>query len=652
LAAALAITAGVVIAVAVGQPPDGALQTPAASPAAVATHAPSSSAGEAGSPSLSATPSGAPASPSPTGSPVSVPVASSAWSLPAGWRYELVCEDSPCVLHLFDASDREPDGWPVAIDGDCPGWVAVGPDESAFVPCTRNGRAIVNGLARDGSALAGWPVNVKGSVAWSTWNDFAWTGGASIAVGPDGAVYVAVDPGHESYRIVAFDREGRPKDGWPRDLGGFAQGFRIAGDGIVAWWYEGVVPDTIDLQARRTRFTLLDGTGHALPGWPIGSTGAASGPVVSRDGMIFYTSASGKVWGHDRSGKVVTGWPYQLPYPIAPILRADGTLLFVGSSSVHVVDRRGKVPSGWPWRTRSTLDAPGCDTDSIADQVFALTTDDTLYVAPWDGSASQIVGLSSGGAPITGWPYHVPKGWRVTGLTAGADGSVTAALSGGECFSAYDQASIQLSGTGEAISDLPGTPLTAVYDAMRLERLQTSDGATSYRPGSPITFRFELINRSDKSLELPLVDYNGRQWYAAGSIQTWIERLGPDADQTCLPAASRKEDWYALSGWVVASTDPVAIEPGARMPEALEAGLTSEQTDCLPPGDYRLHVEYKPLDGELEDVLAERSLRFTITAPAVPTPTVGPTPSPSPRPPTPVPTAAPTPAGTTPPPAP
>ena len=83
-----------------------------------------------------------------------------AWRLPAGWTYALECgaeEDPTCSLHLRDATGTEQDGWPVAIPGDCSPDVAVGPEESAFVACDRNGRAVVTGLDRKGRPLAGWP---------------------------------------------------------------------------------------------------------------------------------------------------------------------------------------------------------------------------------------------------------------------------------------------------------------------------------------------------------------------------------------------------------------------------------------------------------------------------------------------------------------
>jgi hypothetical protein len=83
---------------------------------------------------------------------------------------------------------------------------------------------------------------------------------------------------------------------------------------------------------------------------------------------------------------------------------------------------------------------------------------------------------------------------------------------------------------------------------------------------------------------------------------------------------------------------PVTIKPGGSLPSLFDVNLSSDQTACLPPGDYRFHVEYKPLAGELEDVLAQTSMTFTIgdqsalPPPAPVAPTQSPVPTPSPRP--------------------
>src|SRR5207342_3523064 len=161
-------------------------------PPSVVGSSASPSASAVASPSGIASPSAAPRSSTPPAAAVA-----SAWTLPTGWRYELDCDDdgSACGLSLFDEAGRLPDGWPVVLKGSCEySAVAVGPDESLFVACTVDRRAVVYGLDRSGNPLPGWPASLRGAVARSRWNDFASAyGWPAIAVGPDATVYVATD---------------------------------------------------------------------------------------------------------------------------------------------------------------------------------------------------------------------------------------------------------------------------------------------------------------------------------------------------------------------------------------------------------------------------------------------------------------------------
>ena len=175
---------------------------------------------------------------------------------------------------------------------------------------------------------------------------------------------------------------------------------------------------------------------------------------------------------------------------------------------------------------------------------------------------------------------------------------------------------------------------------MRIERLRTADGLASYPRGADVTFKSELVNRSARSVTLPLVDYFGDAYHAAGTMQTWLERLGPETETDCFPNAGRKDDWYATGGWIAVSAVPVTIEPRGSLPSLFDVTLSSDQTACLPAGDYRFHIEYKPLGGELEDVIAHSSMDFTIADPTVSPPrSIAPTPSPPPMTPSPSPAA-------------
>ena len=154
------------------------------------------------------------------------------------------------------------------------------------------------------------------------------------------------------------------------------------------------------------------------------------------------------------------------------------------------------------------------------------------------------------------------------------------------------------------------------------------------------------MNGSTSSVILPYVPYGDEWWYAAGTIQTWLERLGPDPSTDCLPSAARKGAWYATGGWINVAGVPVTIPPGGSMPTTLQGQLWPELTACLPPGAYRYHVEYKPLESEdLDDVLDQETIDLTIVAGPPDALSPAPTPSPTPRI-TPKPTPTPTPIAT------
>ena len=160
----------------------------------------------------------------------------------------------------------------------------------------------------------------------------------------------------------------------------------------------------------------------------------------AQDGSLFYTSATGKVWGHDRSGNIIDGWPYQLPYRWPPELRpmaasdvhprrgtssTDGTR---PDSEVIVLTSAGRMASGWPYRTSASLDGPRCCTDCYRYFPHAVSADGTLYLAPWTDDRAEVVALDRRGQVVTGWPYRLPTGSRVVALEMGSAGRLVVTL--------------------------------------------------------------------------------------------------------------------------------------------------------------------------------------------------------------------------------
>jgi len=189
---------------------------------------------------------------------------------------------------------------------------------------------------------------------------------------------------------------------------------------------------------------------------------------------------------------------------------------------------------------------------------------------------------------------------------------------------------IRLSAGGALIGDVPPAPLKVVYDALRLQDLRTTTGSSTYPQGTPVGVEVDLVNRSSGPVTLPYAAYGDESSYAAGILQMWIERLGPDPDMDCLPDAGRKGGWYADGGSIITAGMPVTIPPGGMMPMLAVGGPSADLTGCLPPGAYRYHVEYLPFNGGEDDVIDDASIDFMITPGQGSTPAL--TPSPSPRP--------------------
>ena len=264
-------------------------------------------------------------------------------------------------------------------------------------------------------------------------------------MGPDGTVYVGARTGADSrgFSIHAFTPDGRPLPGWPRTLPRTAD-FTLAPDGtVVGWWYEGEKEEEGEgdglcsgPQPARTKYTMIGPNGKTLPGrWPVTSIGNATAPVIGKDGSLFYTSATAKVWGHDRGGNIIDGWPYQLPYGVPLELRPDGRLMFIvedgtgSDSEVIVLTTAGRVASGWPYRTSSFLYGPQCCLDCCGSYFpHALAPDGTLYLAPWDEDGAQVVALDRRGRVVTSWPYRLPAGSRVVDLEMGSAGKLVVGL--------------------------------------------------------------------------------------------------------------------------------------------------------------------------------------------------------------------------------
>jgi hypothetical protein len=414
-----------------------------------ACSAPSSTGRPSSSPSTpTPSPSSPPASPTPSDGAQPSPSDGAETGNPTAVGHSIECneEETRCEIHQTDAAGHEAAGWPVTVDGPCYELVS-GPDGLAYVGCSPAGGATIHVLDPDGQPVDGWPVTLPGAIASVGWNDFSIGCGiaSAIELGPDGSVYVAIST-RSAASVHVFNPDGQPRDGWPQTIPGDApgmdgfggdgcRGFALADDdGVVAWGYEGV-EEAMELRARRTEFTSWSADGQIRPGWPRGSVGAASGPLLDSDGGITYVSETGKVWSHDDAGEIRPGWPYQLNQPSAPFAARDGRVAIVqdldqAADQVVFLGRDGRPIGGRP------IDLPGdietrClfgDTPCAGIVFPAFADDGTIYLSLHSSTPEHvnpdnstmggaIVALDVDGRVVAGWPVDLAPRTHAVGLS-------------------------------------------------------------------------------------------------------------------------------------------------------------------------------------------------------------------------------------------
>lgn len=366
--------------------------------------------------------------------------------------------DGPCRIdYLPDGIDEDPPGWPVILPGPCRGTARAG--GVAYAACDRTGGVTVHAFDADGNGVEDqeWPILLDGAVA-SVYENLDTIGcgdeRSSLRVTESGRVVVATVEGETAWLHV-LRPDGSSMEGWPRPFpgdppgedgigGNGCRGFSLAGDdAILAWGYEGV-EEAIELEAERTEFVVYEADGRTREGWPRGSRGAATRPMVDAAGSIWYTSASSRLWRHRPDGEIATGWPHQLPATAPPFLAPDGRVVVLlphdeATDIALSVDGDGAETAGWPAElgglveTRCLFGDTPC-TGSIAP---AIGPDGTLYVAlatpgeqdggPVDTEAGgSIVAIQSDGDIAPGWPVQLAHRTHVLDLSVEADGTVIA----------------------------------------------------------------------------------------------------------------------------------------------------------------------------------------------------------------------------------
>jgi len=359
-----------------------------------------------------------------------------------GWLYVTACgyPTGPCGLHRISREGTEKAPWPIALTGmtDCSG-PALGSDGTVYATCSAGRRAGDAGLtiAVDAAGVkSGWPVEI---------------GGRSIAVASDGGIYVgwwqpSDDPAAPPLSVTALAPDGSPRPGWPVSLPADLAFFAPGPDGrLYLGWYEGMQRGEGGFIARRTVFTALGPDGRPLAGWPRGSVGASSA-ALGPDGMLYYATAAGNVYAHDRAGQINRGWPVRgvadSGLAGSPVYESPlGSIYVLTENNVTALAPDGRQLTGWPWGPGREGSLSWCwrDTpcaDDVRDRpVFA--PDGTVYLKvyrPVDETgytAPEIDAIDPTGHTKPGWPPSIVAiGWEQW-LRVGPDGRVYVQGDGG-----------------------------------------------------------------------------------------------------------------------------------------------------------------------------------------------------------------------------
>ena len=360
---------------------------------------------------------------------------------PDGSVYIGECGDPEvgCVLHRLGSDGREVPGWPFEVPPDfvCPegdpcfSSLAVGSDGTAYRTSWHHTQEQTQLIAIDasGEGMPGWPVALGAPGVW--WSN--------VQLGFDGTLFVlgVPDSSESPARLLAFAPDGSLRAGWPVSVPDQSD-YLLGPQGTVVVWSLIDLAGELCQQPRRTVFTVLGADGRTLPGWPRGSKGYASSPVVDADGTVYYVSALGNVYAHDRAGEVKAGWPVAVPGasvwcgPTSPYLAPDGTI-YILAHDVTALSPDGRRRPGWPYRPAGDLKLP-CwpvgDTDGVpSPHAPAFGPDGTVYLvvchADTTGPRLEIIALDPQGQLKPGWPYRLPidpASMMVGPLTVSPDG--------------------------------------------------------------------------------------------------------------------------------------------------------------------------------------------------------------------------------------
>lgn len=331
-----------------------------------------------------------------------------------GWPFKMPPDFTCPTGPEFETDDPRT---PTPNDPCYPPTLTVALDGTAYLTAQRTAGTRLIAIDPSGVVKSGWPITLD-PLDWYPQQ-----------LGPDGTVYLISRPtGTPTWdpvkglidndaKLWAYGPNGRLRSGWPIPVPNI-DGLLIdpLGDIVV----RSLVEDVGELcrSPRRTVYAIVGPDGRTRPGWPRGSTGFASSPVVDGNGTLYYISATARFYAHDRAGEVKAGWPVVVPGagggcgPESPYLAPDGTLFAMGDEVV-AVSPDGRSRSGWPYRPTGSQSGPCFDSECLGGHAApAFGRDGTVYLLVYQpdsgGVRAEIVALDRDGQPKAGWPYRLP----------------------------------------------------------------------------------------------------------------------------------------------------------------------------------------------------------------------------------------------------
>jgi hypothetical protein len=149
-----------------------------------------------------------------------------------------------------------------------------------------------------------------------------------------------------------------------------------------------------------------------------------------------------------------------------------------------------------------------------------------------------------------------------------------------------------------------------IYSALKLEGLQADKQI--YMPGEQPVFTYNLVNRSDTTLEIPLNTNYSQPFHLVGVRQHWVERLGPDSTIPGIPDITARDGPRYAAGGSIISTDTFLPDhlwmPSVSMPLTKTLGFN---TSLFPPGEYRYYVDYRRLN---PSIIQRETIDFVIAS--------------------------------------